>query len=242
MSRLAKRLNYATLLATNGEEALRLAAQEKPSVILLDLHMPVVDGWTTLERLRATPDLAAIPTIVVSVDDDATACYKLGAEDFLTKPLNRLELERALLSYTKVASGRILIVEDNEQSADLVARAARNVGFEAIVAPDAESALKILDEMTVIGVILDLGLPGMSGFELLDALRGEERWKEMPVVVFSAQELTSDELLVIESKAQGHHVKGAVSPRTVLSEFMDRSGADHAPASRGVDEARRCAS
>ncbi len=246
MGRLAARLNYRTLLAPNGEEALRIAREQQPSVILLDLHMPVVDGWTVLQRLRADERLATIPTIVVSVDDDAKTCYKLGAEDFLTKPLNRVELERALLSYTKVASGRILIVEDNDDAAALVARAATNVGFEARIAPTAETALEILKQESVIGIILDLGLPGMSGFEFLDALRDNDAWRDMPVIVFSAQELTASEIASIEDRAQGYHVKGATSPRTVVSEFMKKSaeqaGEQVGEDGRGALEKKQCAS
>jgi signal transduction histidine kinase/CheY-like chemotaxis protein len=242
MGRLAARLNYKTLLAPNGEEAMKIAREQRPSVILLDLHMPVVDGWTVLQRLRADADLCAIPTIVVSVDDDAKACYRLGAEDFLTKPLNRLELERALLSYTQVASGKILIVEDNDDAAALVARAATNVGFEARIAPTAEAALDILRRETFIGIILDLGLPGMSGFEFLNALRDGSAWRDMPVIVFSAQELTSGEIAAIETMAQGYHPKGATSPRAVVSEFMARSGSPPADAGRAALEKRQCAS
>ncbi|MEM9495219.1 MAG: response regulator [Pseudomonadota bacterium] len=245
MSRLAKRLNYSTVLAADGEEALTLAKENKPSVILLDLHMPVVDGWTVLQRLRADAELAEIPAIVVSVDDDARTCYKLGAEDFLTKPINRIELERALLSYTKLASGRILIVEDNDDAADLVARAARNVGFEVVIASDAEKALSILSDTSVTGVILDLGLPGeMSGFDLLDAMREQPNWQDMPVIVFSAQELTGDEITRVQNKAQGFHVKTMTSPRQVISEFMSKSSAvgDGVKDQDKDEEANRCAS
>jgi signal transduction histidine kinase/DNA-binding response OmpR family regulator len=241
MSRLAKRMNYEALHAKDGEEALRLARQHLPAVILLDLHMPVVDGWTTLQRLQADSALAAIPTIVVSVDDDAKTCYRLGAEEFLTKPINRVELERALLSYTKVASGRILVVEDNADAAEFVARAARNVGFDVTIAPDAESALKILAATAVIGVILDLGLPGMTGAELLDALRDDERWRNVPVVVYSAQELTSAQITTIEAKAQGYHAKHATSPRSVVMEFMNAAALPEADESDGKD-GHRCAS
>ncbi len=243
MGRLASRLNYSTVLAEDGEQALRLARSEKPSVVLLDLHMPVVDGWTVLQRMRADPELRSIPTIVVSVDDDAQACYRLGAEDYLTKPVNRVELERALLSYSKLASGDILIVEDNEAAADLVARAAKNVGFEPVIAKNAEEALSLLNESKVVGIILDLGLPGMSGFELLDNLRAIEQRKDIPVIVFSAQELTADELASIEQKAQGYHVKSMTSPRKVISELMSKSAVSTAARPDDAEEGEeRCAS
>ena len=243
MRRIAARLKYATLLAENGEEALSLARSHNPSVIILDLHMPVVDGWTVLQQLQADEELCAIPTIVASVDDDATECYRLGAEDFLTKPVNRIELERALLSYTKVASGRLMVVEDNADARDLVVRAAENAGFETVAAENAEVALNLLQKTEVSGVLLDLGLPGMSGFSLLDILRENEDWKNLPVIIFSAQELTAEELASVEEKAQGFHVKGSTSPRQVVANFMASSAEIGAlPEATAKEEAEKCAS
>jgi CheY-like chemotaxis protein/anti-sigma regulatory factor (Ser/Thr protein kinase) len=241
LERLAKRMNYHTIVASNGAEALERARTTRPDLILLDLHMPVMDGWTVLEKLRADAELSHIPTIVVSVDDDTRNCLALGAEDFFTKPVNRIEFERTLLSYAKLASGDILIIEDNDDAAELVARAARNIGFTPVRAADAETGLKLLEDSTIAGVILDLSLPGMDGFEFLDALRATEKWTSMPVIVFSAQELDESQRVKVESKAQGYHVKSATSPRVVISEFMSHSGSRQAPPAADKGE-RKCAS
>ncbi|MFN0025146.1 MAG: response regulator [Parvularculaceae bacterium] len=242
LDRLARRMNYQTITAENGAQALELARAHRPEVILLDLHMPVMNGWTLLETLRADEDLASIPTIVVSVDDDARNCFALGAGDFFTKPVNRLEFERALLSYSKLASGDILIVEDNDDAADLLIRAARNIGFEGVRARDAEEGLKILEERSVIGVILDLTLPGMDGLTFLDRLRTSEEWRSLPVIVFSAQELDAEQRAAFDGKAQAYHVKSEVSPRTVLTEFMSHSAARPPIAVADRDGGRKCAS
>jgi signal transduction histidine kinase/CheY-like chemotaxis protein len=241
LERLAIRMNYDTVVASNGAEALEKAKASRPDLILLDLHMPVMDGWTVLEKLRADPELSVIPTIVVSVDDDTRNCLALGAEDFFTKPINRIEFERTLLSYAKLASGEILIVEDNDDAAELVARAARNIGFTPIRAADAETALKLLETSSIVGVILDLALPGMDGFAFLDALRASEKWKSMPVIVFSAQELDERQRAHVESKAQGYHVKSATSTRVVISEFMSHSGV-RAQSPASGEGGRKCAS
>ncbi len=240
LERLALRMSYDTVVAADGAEALEKARSVRPDLILLDLHMPVMDGWTVLEKLRADADLADIPTIVVSVDDDTRNCLALGAEDFFTKPINRIEFERTLLSYAKLASGEILIVEDNDDAAELVARAARNTGFTPIRAADAETGLKLLETSAVVGVILDLALPGMDGFAFLDALRASHKWKSMPVIVFSAQELDPRQRAHVESKAQGYHIKSATSPRAVISEIMSHSGVRPAPSA--ADGERKCAS
>jgi signal transduction histidine kinase/DNA-binding response OmpR family regulator len=241
LERLAKRMNYHTIVASNGAEALEKARTTRPDLILLDLHMPVMDGWTVLEKLRADAELSHIPTIVVSVDDDTRNCLALGAEDFFTKPVNRIEFERTLLSYARLASGDILIIEDNDDAAELVARAARNIGFTPVRAADAETGLKLLEDSTIAGVILDLSLPGMDGFEFLDALRATEKWTSMPVIVFSAQELDESQRAKVESKAQGYHVKSATSPRVVISEFMSHSGSRQASPAADKGE-RKCAS
>ncbi|MDZ7627885.1 MAG: response regulator [Parvularculaceae bacterium] len=240
LDRLARRMNYETIIASNGAEAISMAKARRPDVILLDLHMPVMDGWTALEKIQADPDLAAIPTIIVSVDDDSHNCFKLGAEDFFTKPINRIELERALLSYAKLASGDILIVEDNDDAADLLGRAAKNVGFRALRAPDGEAGLRLIEQHDVVGVILDLSLPGMDGLTFLNMLRASTKWRSLPVIVFSAQELDESQRAEIASKAQGYHIKTETSPRAVLSEFMNSAGA-HAPATQQRED-RKCAS
>ncbi len=226
MQRIADRLGYETVTASDGKTALQYAGEHRPSVILLDLHMPVMDGWTLLEQLRADETLASIPTIVISVDDDQRECYRLGAEDYFTKPVNRIELERALLSYTKLAGGKILVVEDNDDAADLVKRAGTNVGYTVTVTGSAEEGLACLEQdSAIVGVILDLGLPGMDGFEFLQRLRGNVLWQDIPVIVFSAQELTNDHLAQLREDAQGYHVKGAASPRSVVSDLMNQSAA-----------------
>ena len=241
LERLAIRMNYDTIVASNGAEALEKARTTRPDLILLDLHMPVMDGWTVLEKLRADAELSAIPTIVVSVEDDTRNCLALGAEDFFTKPINRIEFERTLLSYAKLASGELLIVEDNDDAADLVSRAARNIGLTPIRAVDAETGLKLLETSKIAGVILDLSLPGMDGFAFLDALRASDKFKSMPVIVFSAQELDDRQRAHVESKAQGYHVKSETSPRVVISEFMSHSGARAAQPVAG-EGGRKCAS
>jgi len=241
LERLARRMNYDTVVASNGAEAIQIARVRRPDVILLDLHMPVMDGWTVLEKLQADPELVSIPTIVVSVDDDSRNCFNLGAEDFFTKPVNRVELERALLSYSKLASGGILIVEDNDDAADLLERAARNVGFQPFRAADGEAGLKILEAQNVVGVILDLSLPGMDGLTFLNALRAAEEWRSMPVIVFSAQDLDERQRAEIGEKAQGYHIKSETSPRVVLSEFMNSAAlSPRAPSKPAGD--RKCAS
>ncbi len=241
LDRLARRLNYETVVASNGAEAIAIAKAGRPDVILLDLHMPVMDGWTLLEKLQADEDLAAIPTIVVSVDDDARNCFNLGAEDFFTKPINRIEFERALLSYAKLATGEILIVEDNDDAAELLARAARNIGFEPLRAKDGETALTILETCRAVGVILDLTLPGMDGLAFLNVLRATDKWRTMPVIVFSARDLDETQRAVIKDKAQGYHIKSETSPRVVLSEFMNSAGVA-ARTGEQNDEDRKCAS
>lgn len=241
LDRLARRMSYETIAAVNGEEAMAIARARRPDLILLDLHMPVMDGWTLLEKLQADERLSSIPTIVVSVDDDARNCFKLGAEDFFTKPINRIEFERALLSYAKVASGEVLIVEDNDDAAELLARAARNIGLQPLRAPDGETALAMLEKRDPAGVILDLSLPGMDGFAVLKALRSSEKWRSMPVIVFSAQDLDERQRALIKDKAQGYHVKSETSPRAVLSEFMSTAGPAPHPSSHQAKD-RKCAS
>ena len=174
---------YRVIPAGSGQEGLRLARDLRPDAITLDLVMPGMDGWTVLRRLKEDPDLARIPTIVVSVVAGENRGAVLGAIDVLQKPVARDELSRVLQTCSRP---RILIVDDNEDDRQILAAILDNEPVEVKQATDGREALEALMQFTPDVILLDLFMPNMDGMQFLDELRHRPGAEAIPVVIVTA--------------------------------------------------------
>ena len=179
---------FQVLTAANGEEGLRLAREHRPIAITLDVLMPGVDGWSVLTTLKADPDLADIPVIVVSILDDRGMGFALGATDYLTKPIDRERLLAILRRYRPDGpTAPVLVVDDDPAARDMLRRTLEREGWPVEEAPDGRAGLALVAARTPALILLDLMMPEMDGFEFVDALRRNEAWRELPVVVVTAK-------------------------------------------------------
>ncbi len=207
------REGYAPLYASSGPEALELARLHRPDAITLDIMMPQVDGWTVLVALKEDPDLATIPVVIVSITDDRSLAFTLGAAAMLTKPLNRSDLlstlERHMPDRPAAGGQTMLVVEDDAPTRELMGRIGEKLGIAAAEATNGREALAWLaGHPAPDAILLDLNMPEMDGFEFLDHLRAEERWRDIPVIVVTARELSNDERIRLGRAAQGVIAKG----------------------------------
>ena len=185
---------YEVRTAAGGAEGLRLAREWLPEVILLDVLMPEMDGWTVLSRLKSDADVADIPVILVSMLDEGNLGYMLGAAEYVHKPVRREELTRLLRRY--VGSGartQVLVVDDEPMARELLRRSIDALDVHVVEAGDGREALERLEHSTPAVILLDLSMPVMDGFGFLRELRAHREWRSLPVVVVTSKDLTREE-------------------------------------------------
>jgi len=202
--------------ASDGVEGLTLARELRPTVILLDIHLPRLDGWTVLAELKSDPVLAAIPVIMMSVEEQRARGYSFGACEYLVKPVEPDRLVSVVRRAILPSAGDVLIVDDDEATREMVARHLRRAGYSTAEARDGEEALLRARVLTPGLVILDLLMPGVDGFEVLRTIRSEGM--RMPVVVLTGKVLQPEEERTLrEGMAQIVH-KGGTALDNVVRE------------------------
>jgi signal transduction histidine kinase/DNA-binding response OmpR family regulator len=192
--RFLSKEGFHVVSAGNGEEGLRLAREVHPEAVTLDVLLPGMDGWTVLLEMKTDPDLASIPVIMLTIVDDKSQGYTLGASDYLTKPVDRQQLLSVLQKHCGVAApGHALLVEDDVPIRGLLRRGLEGAGWSVAEAGNGREALEQLTRARPDVILLDLLMPEMDGFEFIQALRRQEQWQAIPVVVLTAKDLTAED-------------------------------------------------
>ncbi|HZH30542.1 MAG TPA: response regulator [Pyrinomonadaceae bacterium] len=198
LQRALGKAGFKVECATDGEEALQLARRLRPEAITLDVMMPGVDGWATLAALKADPELADIPVIMLTIVDDKNKGYALGAADYMTKPFDRDQLAATLAKYRRAATNRnapALVVEDDEAARALLVRALAQEGWRVREAGDGRAALAEVSAERPQLILLDLMMPEMDGFEFVRELHKLPGAQSIPVVVITAKDITLEDRL-----------------------------------------------
>ena len=231
IGRTLRKENLRVLQAEDGERGLELARQEKPAAITLDVLMPGMDGWAVLAALKADDELSDIPVVMVTIIDDRNLGYSLGASEFLSKPIDRSRLVEVLGRHLDSGRSSVLIVEDDPSTRRLIRRTLESEAVEVLEAENGRAALEVLGDSTPGLILLDLMMPEMDGFEFLEALRGLEGMRDVPVVVITAKELTVEDRRRLNGGVEHIVQKGAQSLTELLGE-VNRLVATHASRSR----------
>lgn len=187
------RRGYRVLAAARGVEGLRLAREVRPHVITLDIIMPDLDGWAVLRALKDDSELRDIPVILLTILRDQDLGYALGASDFLTKPIDTEVLDRILRRYCTAERAQILVVDDDPEMREILRRTLTKAGWTIGEAANGAECLDALQRAHPAVVLLDLMMPGMDGFEVLETMRRHEQWSDIPVIVITAKDLTREE-------------------------------------------------
>jgi adenylate cyclase len=212
-----KGAGYRLIQAADGEEALSLARTIRPDAITLDVLMPKPDGWQVLSVLKADADLRDIPVIMVTVLSDRGIGLSLGAADVITKPVDRSRLT-ALIRGLVRRDGPVLVVEDDASALRVIRLTIEKMGLAVAEAADGRQALAWLSNHSAPAMILlDLMMPEMDGFEVLDTLAAHEEWRDIPVIVLTAKQLSAAERERLLGQAQKVLVKGTAGGVDIAS-------------------------
>jgi hypothetical protein len=194
MRRFLAREGFDVVTAHDGEEGLALARQLHPALITLDVLMPGLDGWSVLQALKADPELAEIPVVMLTIVDEKNKGYALGASEYVTKPIDRERLRALLARFCEPgAERRALVVEDAEDTRRWLHHALEREGWQVREATNGREALQALAETPVDVILLDLMMPEMDGFEFLAERRKNPSLFRIPVIVVTAADLTEDD-------------------------------------------------
>jgi HAMP domain-containing protein/CheY-like chemotaxis protein/signal transduction histidine kinase len=219
---LAHDKGFRVLVATHGADALALAREFHPTAISLDVFLPDMLGWTVLNHLKQEPALRHIPVQMLTLDEDRQHGLTRGAFSFITKPTSPEALDTLfdrIKDYTLPRRKRLLVVEDNPAEQLSVQELLGHDDIDlTMVTTGAEALSLAAGQQPFDCMVLDLRLPDMSGFEVLECLRDTPSLTDLPVVVFTGKELTPEEDARLRTLARSVVVKGVESPERLLDE------------------------
>jgi signal transduction histidine kinase/CheY-like chemotaxis protein len=203
--RTLEKEGYRVIPAGNGVEALALAREHRPQAITLDVMMPQMDGWGALKELKADAGLRDIPVIMVTVLNERGMAIPLGADDFVTKPIDRQRLTAILRQHCANShNSSILVVEDDPPTRDVLCHSLTNLGYVSHAAINGRDGLDWLSAHPAPNLILlDLMMPEMDGFEFLRELRKRPAFANVPVIVVTAKELTAEDVRILSGQTEG---------------------------------------
>ncbi|MGD8983883.1 MAG: response regulator [Desulfobacteraceae bacterium] len=184
---------YYVVGALNADEGIRKAQEIHPFAIILDIMMPQRDGWEVLNHLKADPGTRHIPIIVLSIIDNRELGFSLGAFDYLVKPFDKEATMAVLKRIPRSHAKRVLVVDDEPDTVDLLTQILQDEGYQIKGAYSGEEALGALGVASYDIILLDLLMPEMDGFEVIQRVRANPRWRDIPIVVVTAKDLTDSE-------------------------------------------------
>jgi CheY-like chemotaxis protein len=218
---IARGRGFKGLVAHRGQQALALAREFMPTAITLDVFLPDMLGWTVLNNLKLDPRTRHIPVQMLSVEEERQHGLSHGAFSYLVKPATTGELETALdrlKTYVAPHTKRLLVIEDDDVERESIVELLGADDIEIVPAATGAEALAALHREPIDCCVVDLRLPDMSGFELLERLQADEALRTIPVVVFTGKQLSADEEARLRTVAKSVVLKDVQSPERLLDE------------------------
>ena len=210
---------YQVVALTNSTQAKARAKQLKPYAITLDIMMPGCDGWSVLNDLKADAETRDIPVVVCSIVEDQERGFSLGAADYLLKPILEDDLLNALDRLNQDGSIRtVLVIDDNPSDLRLMEKILNDQGrYKAILAESGQKGWDIIVSRAAHAVILDLFMPEMDGFTILEKMRDDPKLREIPVVVVSGVDLSAEQQQQLKEFGQRLLTKGTLNESDLLN-------------------------
>ncbi|MFN2550208.1 MAG: response regulator, partial [Myxococcales bacterium] len=219
---MAREKGFKAVVATRGDTGLALANELQPAAITLDIQLPVVDGWSILDRLKRNPRTRHIPVHVISIVEKSKKGSSMGAFAFLEKPVSKDALEGAfahISHFVEKKVKRLLLIEDDKLQQAGIRDLLAGEDVDIVPVATAKEALDALEQGDFDTVVLDLMLEDLDGGKLLEQIKTQERFKDLPIVVYTGKELTKKEDARLKKYAESVILKsGATSPEKLLSD------------------------
>ena len=217
---------YNVIVAVDGKEAIKKAKEFKPFLITLDIMLPKVDGWEVLSELKNFPDTADIPVIIVSIVDNKDLGYSLGAASYLMKPVDRKILINTVKIITSNLSAKdkpmeILVVDDDEKAVKCIRVILENAGFRVLTAYGGKAGIELAINNNPDMIILDLMMPDISGFDVVEKLRKHQKAKNIPIVICSSKDITEEDKKVLNGNIMAIVQKGSHTKEELLREIQN---------------------
>ncbi|MBE7198114.1 MAG: response regulator [Parafilimonas terrae] len=217
LARFLEREGFSVAVAEDGQRGFDLARSLRPRAVLLDVTMPQMDGWDVLRALRADPEIGATPIVMVTILDEQNFAFSLGATDYLQKPIDWGNLRQIVDRFRPAGGeGPILVVEDEADVRGHICAYLHREGFPVREAENGVHALKRVGEERPGLILLDLMMPEMDGFTFLRELRVQPEWRDVPVVVLTAKDITAEDRRRLAGQADRVLAKG----KTGLGELV----------------------
>jgi CheY-like chemotaxis protein/signal transduction histidine kinase/CHASE3 domain sensor protein len=214
---------YKGVIATQGNAAISYARHYKPDAILLDMKLPGMDGTEILKQLKSNPDLRHIPVQIISAYDQKKEGLELGAFDYIMKPVSTQDLQSSFEKIERFSNKKLkklLIVEDNEQQNNAIRELISGSDVKCSSAYNGEEAFTMLHEGSFDCIIVDLGLPDMTGFELLEKIKSDSNINQIPIIVYTGRDLKKEESNLLSKLANTVVLKTADSHERLLDETI----------------------
>ncbi len=226
MSRALVKEGYWVATAADGHEGLEVARALHPDIITLDILMNGVDGWMVLSELKEDRRTASIPVILLTIIDEKEKGFALGASDYLLKPVSAETVARVLDRHRKGSPPfSVLVVEDDESTLAAYRGMVERAGWECLTATNALQALAILEDRIPSLALLDLMMPGMDGFELVAEFQNRPLWRDIPVIVVTAKDITPEDRARLDwPQIQRVVQKGGYGRKELVSMVQDLIG------------------
>jgi DNA-binding response OmpR family regulator/anti-sigma regulatory factor (Ser/Thr protein kinase) len=222
MTRYLGREGFEVMVAPGGREGLRMARELKPDVITLDVMMAEMDGWSVISALKADPETAEIPVIIMTMLDDREMGFALGASDYMTKPVNRDRLLGVLHKHHQShLPCHVLVVEDEPAIRQMVRRVLEKEGWTVREAENGREGLLAVAQTRPSIILLDLMMPVMNGFDFIRELRKNNEWAKIPIVILTAKDLTVEDRAHLKGNVELVLQKGDYSRERLLEEVRD---------------------
>jgi HAMP domain-containing protein/signal transduction histidine kinase/CheY-like chemotaxis protein len=218
---MARQNGFKGIVATRGDVGLALARELKPAAIMLDIRLPMMDGWMVLDRLKHEMTTRHIPVHLMSVEDGQRRGLQQGAMAFLQKPISSESIAQALADIRQFIERpvrHLLIVEDDEVQSHSIVELIGNSDVASTAVSTGAEALEALQARSYDCLVLDLGLPDMTGFELIERIHQELNLRQLPIIVYTGKELTPEEETELRRISDTIIIKDVKSPERLLDE------------------------